>query len=78
MNSNGFVYFLTESQTSSPYSSICALISHKYMFNVWETNIAVVDDAVISNSDSDGDDDDADADADALAGIFKLCNFGNS
>ena len=66
MNSNGLVYFLTESHTSSPHSSIWALMLHKYMFSVWDTTGLDASDAVISNNDEES------------VGMVKLCNRGNS
>jgi len=73
MNSNGFVYFLTESHGSSPHSSICVLISHKCACSVWDTSVFVdvvvvfVEDAVISKRADD-----------SSTGTVKLCNLGNS
>jgi hypothetical protein len=79
MNSNGFVYFLIESHASSPYSSIWALILHKYMFSVWDTNSEVEFDEVISNNGCACDEEDAIPPSSSTdVGIFKLCNRGNS
>ena len=84
MNSNGFVYFLTESHGSSPHSSICVLISHKCACSVWDTSVFVVVVVVVVDVVVDVvavavvDDVISKRGDDSSTGMVKLCNLGNS